>query len=132
MPAGERGHGLVGRALVALLVVALLLGGVAAWRLDLVGRLGDDEPSASTPAGPAAVPPPSGLQLPPLTDPTPVDIPVTPPGRIDPALVEAAVAPLLAAQALGPHVVAVVAELAAGKPVVGFGDGVAAMPASVT
>ena len=60
VPAGERGHGLVGRALVALLVVAVLLGGVAAWRLDLVGRLTDDDPSAGTPAGPAAIEPPPG------------------------------------------------------------------------
>ena len=67
MSPGERGHGLVGRALVALLVVALLLGGVAVWRLDLIGRLTEDEPSASTPAGPAAVPPPAGLELPALT-----------------------------------------------------------------
>ena len=65
MPAGDRGHGLLGRALVALLVVALLLGGVAAWRLDLVDRFGDDDdPTAGTPAGPAAVPPPRGLELP--------------------------------------------------------------------
>jgi D-alanyl-D-alanine carboxypeptidase/D-alanyl-D-alanine-endopeptidase (penicillin-binding protein 4) len=132
VPAGERGHGLVGRALVALLVVALLLGGVAAWRLDLVDRLTDDEPSAGTPAGPAAVEPPPGLELPALTDPAPVDAPVTPPGRIDPARVQAAVAPYLADPALGPHVVGAVADLAAGRPVVGFGDGAPTLPASTT
>jgi len=132
VPAGERGHGLVGRALVALLVVALLLGGVAAWRLDLVDRLTDDEPSAGTPAGPAAVEPPQGLELPALTDPAPVDAPVTPPGRIDPARVQAAVAPYLADPALGPHVVGAVADLAAGRPVVGFGDGAPTLPASTT
>jgi D-alanyl-D-alanine carboxypeptidase/D-alanyl-D-alanine-endopeptidase (penicillin-binding protein 4) len=117
---------------VALLVVALVLGGVAAWRLDLVGHLTDDDPSASTPAGPAAVPPPPGLELPALTEPTPVDTPVTPPGRIDPALVQAAVAPYLADPSLGQHVVGTVADLTAGRPVVRFGDGTAAMPASVT
>ena len=133
VPAGERGHGLVGRALVALLVVAVLLGGVAAWRLDLVGRLGDDDDtSARTPAEPAAVPPPPGLELPALTEPEPVDTPVTPPGRVDPALVQAAVAPYLADPSLGPHVVGVVADLAAGRPVVRFGDGGATIPASVT
>ncbi len=133
MPAGERGHGLVGRAVVALLVVALLLGGVAAWRLDVVGRLSDDDPTAGTPAaGPAAIEPPPGLELPALTDPAPVNTPVTPPGRIDPALVQAAVAPYLADQALGPHVVGVVADLTADRPVVRLGDGVATMPASTT
>ncbi len=119
--------------MVALLVVAVLLGGVAAWRLDLVGRLSDDDPKASTPdAGPAAVPPPEGLELPALTDPAPVDTPATPPGRIDPALVQAAVGPYLADAALGPHVVGVVADLTAGRPVVRLGDGVATIPASVT
>ena len=41
---GERGHGLVGRAVVALLVVALVLGGVAAWRFDVLGHLDDQTP----------------------------------------------------------------------------------------
>ena len=133
MPAAERGHGLVGRALVALLVVALVLGGVAAWRLDLAGHLtDDDDPSAGTPAGPAAVPPPEGLELPALTEPAPVDTPATAPGRIEPTLVEAAVAPYLADPTLGKHVVGAVADLTAGRPVVKLGDGVAAMPASVT
>ena len=57
---------------------------------------------------------------------------MTPPGRIDPALVQAAVAPYLADPALGAHVVGVVADLTAGRPVVRFGDGAATMPASVT
>lgn len=132
MSAGDRGHGLLGRALVALLVVALLLGGVAAWRLDLVDRFRDPGPGPSTAAGPAAVPPPPGLELPALTDPAPVDTPLAPPGRIDPALVRAAVAPLLADPVLGPHVVGAVVDLTAPRPVVELGDGTAAMPASVT
>ena len=131
MPAGDRGHGQVGRALVALLVVALLLGGVAAWRLDLVGHLTDSGP-ADSPAGPAAVPPPPGLELPALTEPAPVDTPLAPPGRIAPGLVQAALAPYLADPVLGRHVVGAVADLTAGRPVVRLGDGVAAMPASVT
>ena len=45
----------------------------------------DDDPAAP-PAGPAAVPPPPGLELPPLTEPAPVDTPLEPPGRIDAAL----------------------------------------------
>jgi hypothetical protein len=61
---GDRLHhrderGWVRRALVSLLVVVLVGAGVAAWRLDLVDRIGSsDEPAAS--AGPAAVPPPPG------------------------------------------------------------------------
>jgi len=133
VPSGERGHGLVGRAVVALLVVALLLGGVAAWRLDLVGHLGDDdEPSAGEPTGPAAVAPPPGLELPELTEPAPVDAPLTPPGRVDPALVRAAVTPYLSDPVLGRHVVGAVADLTAGRPVIDLGGGDAAMPASTT
>ncbi|HEX5087859.1 MAG TPA: D-alanyl-D-alanine carboxypeptidase/D-alanyl-D-alanine-endopeptidase [Nocardioides sp.] len=133
MAARDRGHGALGRAVVALVVVALLLGGVAAWRLDLVGRLGGGgEADTGTPAGPAAVPPPPGLELPPLTDPAPVGSALTPPGRIDPALVQAAVAPYLADPVLGKHVVGAVADLTAGRPVVRVGGGGAAMPASTT
>lgn len=134
MAVGGRGHGAVGRAVVALLVVALLLGGVAAWRLDLVGRVGGDGSgsAAGAPAGPAAVPPPAGLELPALTDPAPVNSVLTPPGRIDPALVQAAVAPYLSEPVLGQHVVGAVADLGAGRPVVKLGGGSAAMPASTT
>ncbi len=117
MVAGERGHGLVGRAVVALLIVAVLLGGVAAWRLDLVGRFDDPDTSdPDTAAGPAAVEPPPGLELPALSDPTPVGTPLTPPGAIDAALVQAAVAPYLADPVLGNHVVGAVADLTAGRP----------------
>ncbi len=133
MPAGDRDHGLLGRALVALLVVALLLGGVAAWRFDLVAHLGGDDAAGTTTAdGAAAVPPPPGLELPALTDPAPVDTALVPPGTVDPALVRAAVGPLLADPVLGGHVVGTVADLTADRPVIGLGDGTAAMPASVT
>jgi serine-type D-Ala-D-Ala carboxypeptidase/endopeptidase (penicillin-binding protein 4) len=130
--ARDRGHGAVGRAVVALLVVALLLGGVAAWRLDLVGRLTDDDGGSPTPEGPAAVPPPEGLELPALSDPSPVDSALSPPGRIDPALVEAAVAPYLSDPVLGKHVTGAVVDLASGRPVVKLGDEDPAMPASTT
>ena len=132
MPAGERGHGLVARALVALLVVAGVLGGVAAWRLDLVDRFGDDDSGSGTADGPAAVEPPPGLELPALTDPAPVDTPLAPPGPVDPALVRAAVAPYLGDPVLGEHVVGAVADLTADRPVVKLGDGLPAMPASTT
>jgi D-alanyl-D-alanine carboxypeptidase/D-alanyl-D-alanine-endopeptidase (penicillin-binding protein 4) len=132
VPAGDRGHGLLGRAVVALLFVTLVLGAVAAWRLDLVGRLTDDDPGPDPQAGPADVPPPPGLVLPALSEPTPVDTPLAPPGRIDPALVQAAVAPYLADPVLGQHVVGAVVDLTARRPVVTLGDGLPAMPASTT
>jgi serine-type D-Ala-D-Ala carboxypeptidase/endopeptidase (penicillin-binding protein 4) len=126
--------GWVGRGLVSLLVVALIAAGVAAWQLDLLDRFGSsdepDEPAAAT--GPAEVAPPPGLELPAVTAPPAVDAPLTPPGRIDAGLVQAALAPYLADQVLGPHVVGAVADLSAGRPVVELGDSGAAMPASVT
>jgi D-alanyl-D-alanine carboxypeptidase/D-alanyl-D-alanine-endopeptidase (penicillin-binding protein 4) len=124
-------RGWVGRAFTALLVVAVLAGAVVAWQLDLVDRL-RDEPAADAPTGPAAVPPPPGLELPPLTDPAPVDTPLAAPGLIDRSLVQAAVAPLLADPVLGNHVVGAVADLTADRPVVKFGGATAAMPASTT
>jgi serine-type D-Ala-D-Ala carboxypeptidase/endopeptidase (penicillin-binding protein 4) len=131
--ARDRGHGVVGRAVVALVVVALVLGGVAAWRLDLVGRLTDDDQGGSTAAsGPAAVPPPEGLELPALTSPSPVGTPLTPPGRIDPTLVKAAVGPYLSDPVLGKHVVGAVTDLDSGRSVVRLGGAGPAMPASTT
>jgi D-alanyl-D-alanine carboxypeptidase/D-alanyl-D-alanine-endopeptidase (penicillin-binding protein 4) len=123
--------GWVGRALVALLVVAVLGGGVVAWQLDLVDRLRDD-PDPETPAGPAAVPPPPGLELPELTEPPPVNAALSAPGRIDAGLVRTAMAPYLSDPVLGRHVVGVVADLTAGRPVVKVGGGTAAIPASTT
>jgi len=138
---GDRGHGRgergwVWRALLALLVVAVVAGAVVAWQLDLAGRLADDSPtadaSAEASAGPADVPPPAGLELPPLTDPAPVAAPLTAPGPIDAALVKAAVRPVLADPVLGPHVVGAVVDLATGRPVVKLGGGGPAIPASTT
>ena len=128
-------HGWVGRALVSLVLVALVGAGVAAWRLDLVEPWYDhfvgDDTAAPPAAGPAAAPPP-GLELPEVSAAPDVDAPLDPPGRIDAALVEQALAPYLAAKELGPHVVGTVADLTDGRPVVQLGDGTAAMPASVT
>jgi D-alanyl-D-alanine carboxypeptidase/D-alanyl-D-alanine-endopeptidase (penicillin-binding protein 4) len=141
---GDRGHpgdpghrrderGWAGRALASLLAVALVAAGVAAWQLDLVDHLssgGDDSaPSAST--APGEVPAPPGLELPDVTPAPAVDAPLTPPGPVDDALVQAALAPYLADPALGDHVVGAVADLSAGEPVVEVGAG-GAMPASVT
>jgi D-alanyl-D-alanine carboxypeptidase/D-alanyl-D-alanine-endopeptidase (penicillin-binding protein 4) len=134
--AGDRDHGTVGRAVVALLVVVLLLGGVAAWRLDALHRLGSNhETDGGTPAAstePAAVPPPPGLVLPAPAEPTPVGTPLTPPGRVDAALVRAAVSPYLSDPALGSHVVGAVADLTGGGRILKLGDGLPAMPASTT
>lgn len=127
---GRDERGWVGRALASLLVVVLIGAGVAAWQLDLVDRFSSDEPDP--PTGPAAVAPPPGLELPAVTAPPAVDVPLTSPGRIDVTLVQAAMAPYLADPVLGKHVVAAVADLTAKRPVVRVGDGVAAMPASVT
>ncbi len=127
-------RGWVGRAFVSLLVVALVGVGLIAWRLDLVVPWYDhffsDEPAPAT--GPEAIPPPPGLELPALTAPPAVEAPLTPPGRIDATLVQQALAPYLADPVLGKHVVAAVADLSAGRPVVRVGDGAAAMPASTT
>lgn len=127
----RRGEGgWLGRALAALLVVALVAGGVVAWRLDLLDALGQGD--SSTLAGPAEVPPPPGLELPDVPTPDPVDAPLQAPGHIDPALVQAALGPHLADPVLGKHVVGQVIDLTAGRPVVTFGDGSAAIPASTT
>jgi serine-type D-Ala-D-Ala carboxypeptidase/endopeptidase (penicillin-binding protein 4) len=127
-------RGWAARALVSLLVVALVAGGVAAWQLDLVDHLTSSDSSSQDPAGaagPAQVAPPPGLELPEVVAAPPVDAPLAPPGPIDSALVQAAMAPYLADPALGGHVVGAVADLAAGQPVVQVGAG-GAMPASVT
>jgi serine-type D-Ala-D-Ala carboxypeptidase/endopeptidase (penicillin-binding protein 4) len=137
---GEMAHarhegGWLGRALAALLVVAVVAAGVVGWRLDwyddLTGGSGGGG-GAQEAAGPAAVPPPPGLELPALTAPDAVDTPLDPPGRIRAASVQAAVLPFVTDPVLGPHVTGLVADLAAGKPVVTLGSGDAAMPASTT
>jgi D-alanyl-D-alanine carboxypeptidase/D-alanyl-D-alanine-endopeptidase (penicillin-binding protein 4) len=129
-------RGWVGRALASLLVLALVAAGVAAWRLDLVEPWYDHftADSGTPPAGPADVPPPPGLELAPVAAPPAVDTALTPPGALDPALVQQALAPLLADESLGRHVVAAVSDLTAAadaRPLVSVGDG-PATPASTT
>jgi D-alanyl-D-alanine carboxypeptidase/D-alanyl-D-alanine-endopeptidase (penicillin-binding protein 4) len=87
--------------LPVLLVVALLGGGGTAYWLDR----GQSDPDQD----PEQVAPPSGLELPALTDPGPVASPAT--GTADPAKVRRALAPLLRDDDLGPHVLATVAGL---------------------
>lgn len=101
-----------------LLVVALLAGAGTTYWLDRDRPDPDEEP--------AAVAPPSGLELPPLTEPGPVATPAA--GRADPADVRRAVARLLRDEDLGPHVLASVAGLD-GSPLYAKGRGTA-IPAS--
>lgn len=82
-----------------LLVVALLAGAGTTYWLDREQPDPDERP--------AAVAPPSGLELPPLADPSPVAAPAA--GQANPDEVRRAVARLLRDDDLGPHVLATVA-----------------------
>ena len=125
---GRSGHPVL-RALAVLLVLALVAGGVAAWRLDLLDEWFGDDPA--TPDGPAAVPPPPGLELPAVTRPPEVAAALPGRPRLDPAAVRRALRPHLSDRDLGRHVLAVVAPLAAGGPAYTLGTG-KAIPASTT
>lgn len=87
--------------LPVLLVVALLGGAGTAYWLDR------DE--ADPTQDPEQVAPPSGLELPPLTDPAPVATAAS--GSADPAKVRRALEPLLRDDDLGSHVLATIAGL---------------------
>jgi D-alanyl-D-alanine carboxypeptidase/D-alanyl-D-alanine-endopeptidase (penicillin-binding protein 4) len=123
------------RWVTGVLVLSLVLAGVAAWRLDLVEPWYDhyfgDEPTAPLAESPAEVPPPPGLDLPPVPAMQPVAAELASSGRAAPGKVEAALAPYLADADLGPHVLAAVDDLSTGRPLarVGSGD---AIPASTT
>ncbi|MDF1606207.1 D-alanyl-D-alanine carboxypeptidase/D-alanyl-D-alanine-endopeptidase [Nocardioides sp. YIM 152315] len=86
--------------LPVLLVVGLLGGAGTTYWLD---RAPDPDEE------PARVEPPTGLELPPLTAPSPVAASAT--GTADPAKVRKAVARLLRDDDLGPHVLATVSSL---------------------
>jgi D-alanyl-D-alanine carboxypeptidase/D-alanyl-D-alanine-endopeptidase (penicillin-binding protein 4) len=123
------------RWVTGVLVLALVVAGVAAWRLDLVEPWYDhflgDEPAAPIAESPAEVPPPPGLDLPAVPEMEPVALELASSGRPAPRKVEAALAPYLADADLGPHVLAAVDDLATGRPLARIGDG-AAIPASTT
>ncbi|WP_164519558.1 D-alanyl-D-alanine carboxypeptidase/D-alanyl-D-alanine-endopeptidase [Nocardioides ferulae] len=118
-----------------LAAVVLVLAMVAAtvvvwpdwWRDRWDGWFGEQPP-----AGPAAIPPPPGLELPRLARPAPVAAPVDPDtaGALSRARVRRALAPYLDDPDLGRHVVAAVAPLGEGAPVLTRGDTV--VPASTT
>lgn len=139
---GTKGAG-TGRRVVrwvtGLLVLALVLAGAAAWRLDLVEPWYDhlseewfgDEESAPLAESPAEVPPPPGLDLPEVPVAALVAAELGAAGGATRAKVEAALAPWLADADLGPHVLAAVDDLETGRPLARVGTG-AAIPASTT
>jgi D-alanyl-D-alanine carboxypeptidase/D-alanyl-D-alanine-endopeptidase (penicillin-binding protein 4) len=123
------------RWVTGVLVLALVLAGAAAWRLDLVepwyDHFFEDEPAAPLAESPAEVPPPPGLDLPLVPAMEPVAEELASSGRAVPGKVEAALAPYLADADLGPHVLAAVDDLATGRPLARLGSG-DAIPASTT
>ncbi|GAA4701472.1 D-alanyl-D-alanine carboxypeptidase/D-alanyl-D-alanine endopeptidase [Nocardioides conyzicola] len=104
--------------LPVIVVLALLGGAGTAYWVDR------DQPDPSE--EPEQVAAPAGLELPPLTDPSPVAVAAT--GTADPAKVRRALAPLLKDDDLGSHVLAVVTGLD-GTSLLARGSG-GAVPAS--
>lgn len=131
MAGRDRRHawrGALARWLPVVLVVAVLAGAVAAYRLDLGQRWSDPPPDPAT--HPAQVPPPEGISIPELAEPSPVATPEQP-GDLAPERVRKALAPGLRDKDLGPSVHAMVAELDGSAPVFSSGTG-SFMPASTT
>ena len=118
MGQGDRRHATRGGSrarswVVVALVLALVGGGLAAWRLgwtdDLVDRwLAADPPDPVS--EPAAVPPPEGIDVPAIPSPRPVALPADG-GRLLPGAVRRALAPRLADRDLGRSVHVAVAGL---------------------
>ena len=123
------------RWITALLFVALVAAGAAAWRLDLVvpwyEHFTDEPAAAPLPESPAEVPPPPGLELPDVPAVAPLSTALGDAGRLSPEKVEAALAPYLTDADLGPHVVAAVDDLTTGRSLARIGTG-DAIPASTT
>lgn len=124
------GPGRAAHWLPTLLVLTLLGGAAAAYRLDwgprYLGWYGDDITS-----NPAAVAPPAGLDFPQWSAAPVVADPAAPSAPVDPAAVEAALARGLADKKLGKHVVAAVGDLSGAGAVWTHKDG-RFMPASTT
>lgn len=127
--------------LVLVLVLALVAGGVATWRYDLLeghldGRLdwllGSSETAPPDPdADPAAVAPPAGLDLPAVAAPAAVAAPSPTGGSVDEDAVRRAIAGYLDDPDLGRHVLAAVAPLTDRRSSFTSGTGTAT-PASTT
>ncbi len=128
---GDRRHGTgaFGRWFPVVLVLAILACAGAAYRFDLGQRwFGTGEPDPDT--APAAVEPPSGLELPALTQPAAVASPLPGAGTLSPAKVRRAVGRFLRDRDLGKSVHAVVAGMS-GRPALSVGAD-PAKPASTT
>jgi len=128
---GDRRHGTgaFGRWFPIVLVLAILACAGAAYRFDLGQRwFGTGEPDPAT--APAAVEPPSGLDLPALTQPAAVASPLPGAGTLSPAKVRRAVGRFLRDRDLGKSVHAVVAGMS-GRPALSVGAD-PAKPASTT
>ncbi|MGH3308163.1 MAG: D-alanyl-D-alanine carboxypeptidase/D-alanyl-D-alanine endopeptidase [Nocardioides sp.] len=131
MVRGDRRHGTgaFGRWFPVVLVLAILACAGAAYRFDLGQRwFGTGEPDPDT--APAAVEPPSGLELPALTQPAAVASPLPGAGTLSPAKVRRAVGRFLRDRDLGKSVHAVVAGMS-GRPALSVGAD-PAKPASTT
>ncbi len=124
------GPGRAAHWLPTLLVLALLGGAAAAYRLDwgprYLGWYGDDVTN-----NPAAVAPPAGLDFPQWTAAPVVAASTGAAASLDPAAVETALAPGLSDKSLGKHVVAAVGDLRGDGAVWTHEDG-PFLPASTT
>ena len=106
-----------------MVVLAILAAAFASFQYDVPGRLGWSDQEA----GPAAVEPPPGLELPALPAPEPVAAPLTG-GVVAKAKVRTALAPYLKDPDLGSHLVVAVAQPGR-EPIFSSGKG-PAIPAS--
>ena len=132
MARGDRRHGTgaFGRWFPVVLVLVILVGAGAAYRFDLGHRwFGTGDPDPDT--APAAVEPPEGLELPPLTRPAAVASPLPGAGSLSPEKVRRAVGRFLRDRDLGKSVHAVVAGMGGGPPALSF-DADPGRPASTT
>ena len=132
MVRGDRRHGTgaFGRWFPVVLVLAILACAGAAYRFDLGHEwFGTGEPDPDT--EPAAVEPPSGLDLPFLSRPAAVADPLASAGTLSPARVRRAVDRFLRDRDLGKSVHAVVAGMSGGPPALSV-EADPAMPASTT
>ncbi|WP_188111176.1 D-alanyl-D-alanine carboxypeptidase/D-alanyl-D-alanine endopeptidase [Nocardioides antri] len=119
--------GWVSAALALLLVV-----GVVGWQLGWLDRFLDGD--GDRPVDPAAIAPPSEVDVPPVRRPRPVAPPADGSVRLDPAAVQAAITGYLRDRDLGRNVLAAVAPLEGAFDGFSYGSSTArlAIPASTT